>query len=426
MLIQLVIIIICIGCSIQILRYNGSKRLIYFLWGITFCNYGVEIFPHLSVLRSLTFIFYISVFIRKNDRLVLMKIPLKKQFVLLFAVYLCTGLFDDRSCYVGLYKAILEYMETFGFILLGYVSLCHTNELHKLLHTVPKIALCVSVYSIITYLAGADIVNSQIPGTDFSMSSWARVRIPSFYYSSHLAGAAISSMLIVIISPENKWSVKHKLLISALLLVALTLTGSRSSILASFAGLVFVYYYFFYKNLQSHKILLFILGIGVIGIITVFIDRISFLSDMFEEGGGDTGGSNIFMRLQQLVYSYELFLQSPYFGNGFKYFWEVVKVNDDFLSSMLLGAESYIFILLIERGLIQIIAIVYFFFSLIKIFMQYRNEIFVVTCIGLTWAFLFNSIVTGNGEKWSYMMIYVGCGLSVIGNCRKNILCTKN
>lgn len=407
------------------MRNNGDKRLVYFLWGIMFCNYGVEVIPHLSVLRVLTIAFYISVFMRKSNRLILLNVPLKRQFILLFIAYLCTGLFDDRGCSVGLYKAILEYMETFGFILLGYISFYHTNDLHKLLHAILQIALCVSIYSIITYLIGADIVNSQIPGTDFSMNSGARVRIPSFYYSSHIAGAAISSMLIIIISPENNKNIKHRLLLAFLLFIALLFTGSRSSILALFVGLIFVYYYFYSSKVQSHKVLLLVLGLGVVGVVASFISRIPFLSDMFEEGGGDTGGSNIFMRLQQLVYSYELFLQSPYFGNGFKYFWEVVKVDDSFLSSMLLGAESYVFVLLIERGLIQIVTIVYFFFSLIKIFMQYKDKIFIITCMGLTWAFLFNSIVTGNGDKWSYMMIYIGCGLSVIRNCRKNISCTK-
>lgn len=179
-----------------------------------FCNYGVEVIPHLSVLRVLTIAFYISVFMRKSNRLILLNIPLKRQFILLFIAYLCTGLFDDRGCSVGLYKAILEYMETFGFILLGYISFYHTNDLHKLLHAILQIALCVSIYSIITYLIGADIVNSQIPGTDFSMNSGARVRIPSFYYSSHIAGAAISSMLIIIISPENNKNIKHRLLLA--------------------------------------------------------------------------------------------------------------------------------------------------------------------------------------------------------------------
>ena len=182
-----------------------------------------------------------------------MNIPLKRQFILLFIAYLCTGLFDDRGCSVGLYKAILEYMETFGFILLGYISFYHTNDLHKLLHAILQIALCVSIYSIITYLIGADIVNSQIPGTDFSMNSGARVRIPSFYYSSHIAGAAISSMLIIIISPENNKNIKHRLLLAFLLFIALLFTGSRSSILALFVGLIFVYYYFYSSKVQSHK-----------------------------------------------------------------------------------------------------------------------------------------------------------------------------
>lgn len=48
-----------------------------------FCNYGVEVIPHLSVLRILTIAFYISVYMRKSNRLILLNIPLKRQFILL-------------------------------------------------------------------------------------------------------------------------------------------------------------------------------------------------------------------------------------------------------------------------------------------------------------------------------------------------------
>lgn len=419
MLVQSIIIIICVICSVQILKHNGSTRLFYFLWGITFCNHGVEILHHLSVLRILIFAFYISVFIRKSDRLILLKIPLRKQFVFILVAYLCTGLLDNRGCGIGFYKAILEYMETFGLIILGYVSIRHVNDLHKLLYVILKIGLCVSVYSIITYLIGEDIVNSQIPGTDLSMNRFSRIRIPSFYYSSHLSGAAISMMLVLVISLGHRWNIKYWTLLSALMFMALILTGSRSSILSSFVGLMFVYYY---KNVQSHKVIFSILEVCFIGFTVTFMNRIPFLTDMFEEGGGETGGSNIFMRLQQLVYSYELFLQSPYFGNGFKYFWEVVKEDDGFLSSMLLGAESYLFILLIDRGLIQMVAIAYFFISLIRLLVHYRNDFFVIVCIGLAWAFLFHSVMTGNDGKWLHMTMYIGYGLSVIGIYRNNLL----
>lgn len=47
---------------------------------------------------------------------------------------------------------------------------------------------------------------------------------------------------------------------------------------------------------------------------------VSQFTDAFREDGGTSGGSNVTMRLQQLAFSWDLFLKNPIFGNGFNYF----------------------------------------------------------------------------------------------------------
>lgn len=74
---------------------------------------------------------------------------------------------------------------------------------------------------------------------------------------------------------------------------------------------------------------------------------------------------------------------------------------------MLLGAESYVFILFIERGLIQIVTILLYFVGLYRYLL--RNKcIESYLCMALLTAFLVNSIVTGNTYKWIFAMPFVG------------------
>lgn len=110
-----------------------------------------------------------------------------------------------------------------------------------------------------------------------------------------------------------------------------------------------LYYDIIRKSRHKIKIILGFLLVLVVAYLLIGNIIVAKFADAFQDDGGETGGSNVAMRLQQLSFSWDLFLQSPWFGNGFNYFWEYIKVKDNYLSSMLLGAESYIFILLIER-----------------------------------------------------------------------------
>lgn len=161
------------------------------------------------------------------------------------------------------------------------------------------------------------------------------------------------------------------------------------------------------KSRHKIKIILGLLLVLVVAYLLIGNIIVAKFADAFQDDGGETGGSNIAMRLQQLSFSWDLFLQSPWFGNGFNYFWEYIKVKDNYLSSMLLGAESYIFILLIERGGILIVLILLYFISLIRYFIQCRT-LESYFALSLLVAFLVNSIVTGNLYKWIFVMPLIG------------------
>lgn len=398
---------ICLIIAGLIIVKDKQTRFLLFIIAITFLPYGFEVSYKLSAPRILVVAFFVSMFIRANEVSAIKKMPCYFWLLLVFIAHLLTGFFDHRLSFSqGLAKSLVMFMETFGGILLGYVSFASQSKDKRILKYLIILSTIVGIYSIFCFLVGADPFSASIGDTD-SMND-DRHRISSFFFNSHIAGLAMSSYIIVLLflRQKYKFSLYQNLLI-ILIFVALMLTKSRSSLLDLIAGCLVLYSTFIFSSSQKIKYI----GFGLIVLIVLYLSIgqiiLSQFSDAFKDDGGDTGGSNVAMRLQQLSFSWDLFLKNPLFGNGFNYFWDEIKAKDNYLSSMLLGAESYIFILLIERGAIQIVTIVLYFCSLYRFFIR-RKSPESNLCMALLTAFLVNSIVTGNTYKWIFVMPFIG------------------
>ena len=298
------------------------------------------------------------------------------------------------------------FAETFGTVILGYVSFCTNNNEKKLLKTILVLVFLVGVYSVFCFAIKADPYSASIGDTD-SMND-DRHRIASFFFDSHLGGLAMSIYLILLLYFRQKYKFSaFQNFIAVLLFISLILTKSRSSLLDLIAGSIVLYSALFFQSSSKMKYM----GTSLVSlfILYVFVGEsiVSQFTDAFREDGGTSGGSNVTMRLQQLAFSWDLFLKNPIFGNGFNYFWDEIKAKDQYLSSLLLGAESYVFILFIERGLIQIITILLYFVGLYRYLLRNKCQESYL-CMALLTAFLVNSIVTGNTYKWIFVMPFVG------------------
>lgn len=405
----IVLTIICFIFSIAILFKDGQSRLLTFLVAITFLPYGFEVSYKLSAPRILVLAFFLSILIRRNDVLSFKKMPCAFLMLMVFVAHMLTGLLDHRlSVASGIGKALVMYGETFGGILLGYTSfkIIDNNKERKLVKVILGLSIMVSLYALFCFVIKADPFSSAIGDTD-SMND-DRHRISSFFFNSHMAGFAISVFILMMLyfRQKIKFSSSQNIIL-ILMFVSLLLTKSRSSLLDLFAGCIVLYSSFLFQSSNKMKYI----GTGLIALLVVYLlvgeTIMQQFSDAFKDDGGDTGGSNVSMRMQQLSFSFDLFLQNPWFGNGFNYFWDNIKAKDNYLSSMLLGAESYVFILLIERGLIQIITISVYFIWLYRYFLQHKSRESTLAMALLT-AFLVNSIVTGNTYKWIFVMPFMG------------------
>lgn len=395
--------------ALLIFFQTGIKRLIFFICGITFIPFGIEVAPHLDAHRILILSFYLSICIHKKEFKELKTIPGFRFIIIILITHLLTGFFDSRlSLFAGTYKSIIAFLETFGTIFFGYVSCHHRDDKKYITRFIRIFSLILALYSLFTFFVGYDFFNQTIPGTDSLTDS--RHRISSFLSNSHLAGLAFSMYLLIILYDnyiKNKNSLKSILVY--LLFIALLLTMSRSSLLNFITGCLFLYIPILLKS-PHKKILItsFILIIIVCNQLIYHILLQKFGAIFEPTGSSDVSGSNLETRTVQLYYSWLLFLNHPWLGNGFQYFWEVIKADGGSLSDYLAGAESYIFILLIERGLIQIIAISAYFIFLFSYFRKHKNAEISTLAIAMLVAFLVNSILTGNGYKWTFCFPFLG------------------
>lgn len=405
-------LILCfISCflALGLLFKNGVNRLLIFFVGITFLPYGLVLMGKLIAPRLLVFAFILSIIIQWKNIRYLKNMPAKWIMILLFLAHLLTGFFDQRvSLFQGFIKALIVFMETFGGIVLGYLSFngISRRSSRKIFQTFIFLSFIACTYSFCCLLIGSDPYCLSIGDTDSLVGG--RLRSASFFFNSHVAGMAFTVYLLLLLYMKQKMKYNQfQNMILLFLLMAIFFTGSRSTILCLIAGCLVLYYDIIRKSRHKIKIILGFLLVLVVAYLLIGNIIVAKFADAFQDDGGETGGSNVAMRLQQLSFSWDLFLQSPWFGNGFNYFWEYIKVKDNYLSSMLLGAESYIFILLIERGGIQIVLILLYFISLIRYFIQCRT-LESYFALSLIVAFLVNSIVTGNLYKWIFVMPLIG------------------
>ena len=409
-MIYVILLFACLLFSLLIMVKDRQARLMVFLIGITFVPYGFTLSDKLMGPRIMLFAFIASVLLRGSQVVQLSKMPYAGVLGIVFAAHLLTGIADQRvGLMAGVVKALVVFSQSFGGILLGYVSYSSSRQCRDkhFLRCLLKLSLLVGLYSAFCLMIHADPVSSAIGDTD-SMLPGERTRVASFFYNSHVAGFAMSVYLLLLLyfRQKYKFTLSQNATIG-LLFVALLLTASRSSLLDFMAGCLVLYTPYLFK--RSGKLKYWCVSLLVVGALYLTIGDLVLdkFADAFKDDGGEVGGSTIGLRLQQLYFSYYLFLKNPLYGNGFNYFWEVVKVKDHYLSDMLLGAESYVFILLIERGLIQIITITLYFVCLFRFFLRRLcRESFL--CMAILTAFLVNSLVTGNLNKWIFAMPFIG------------------
>jgi hypothetical protein len=175
--------------------------------------------------------------------------------------------------------------------------------------------------------------------------SW-RIRTSVTTMHPTTLGALLLTMFIFYFPQVNRKS--HKSIAMLLvLLVALYLSGSRSSWVC--CGVFLIYYYVKKSSAIVKGIIIIALASGIYYVGNAFVESFS------EEGHG----SSLDMRQRNLLVCLISFAESPIYGHGFNYIVNIVERTDEGRSVD--GAmESVFFNLMVEQGLLGLIAYLIF------------------------------------------------------------------
>lgn len=413
---KIIFIVCALLISFGMLKSKGVNRLMWFFTGLLFFQDRIILLESPTVVNFNRFLIYLLFLAELMDPqkfwAELKAFPLIRSLIIVFLGMVSIGIFDDRhGVFLSLYRSIDIFFQTFFVIFLCYVNLKDIADWQKLIKffMISSIVLC--LYGFFIFLTKLNPIDVFITKTYDSVSFYdqyvdleGRFRINSFVthpiYYGYLTGALfmLATYGFVFIR-KLKWLC---LLSMVFLFLNLLLTNSRTPLFAFVFGL-FIFIYFILKNVSYIKV--FLVGLCVcIGLYSVPIvqQKVDNVLDIFTPGGGKiTDGSSLKMREMQLSVSFDEFLKSPVFGNGFYYINENLGYSSDSekttSSDKFEGFESIIYDLLIEQGLIGIIINLIFFIDIARYFLvnKYANEAFRGLGLGILLMFLIFSIGTG-------------------------------
>ena len=365
--------------SAAIIRYNGMKRFILYLTAILLLPYSIAVLnsPRITANEVLALAFFISVAIRpKQAAEALRRCPwyVWAALLLVYLGHLGTAVMDYRLPLASaMVKAHTHFFDSFMLLAVGYFSLYDNLTLYRLRRYLVWASIIVAGYGILTCVAGIDPYTQLVERTfnvisDFTpLRGAGRTRACSFLFNSHGFGffCAAAFLTLLLLYRRNILRRPLPLAALALLLIGTALSGSRSSLLALLLCAAFICMVTF-TGMQRVKALAATVMLVAAVLLTPFLrQRVEPLMDAFRTGEVQTAGSNLELRKNQLDIALIFHRKSPTWGNGYDYYAEVLVPDKKLIGDEgLAGAESYLFMLLIEDGTVQIVLISFFLLCL--------------------------------------------------------------
>lgn len=435
--------LISIFTGYKILSTNGWQRLAWYFSSITLVSTAFNFYSGIALTKShLFFVMLFVVSIIKEGKFNIKYIkgaPLNSSLLLLFISYLLIGILDERlGILLGVYRGILNYTTHFGAFFIGWISTYEKINYKKLIRFICTLSLIFTIYGIYTFVTKSNPVIDALGFVDrFNFeranASFREFLVSGFLMESGVYGLSCFIFLIFLWGfKERRNNIQNIVLI--LLLLSIFLTGTRSIMIPSIVGILV----YITQNYGIKKKTIYILtGIFVyLIVIVVFPDTIgrysgeiiSSIIDVISpegSGGADLGGSSIEARDMQITAAFMKYLpEKPLFGHGFNYFAEVLLVKNQGLNdSELLGMESYLCFLGVEYGLINIVAVITFFTSLILYTIKNRrvNKTLYSMLLSITLTYMLYLATAYMGNSWLYAMPAIGFLVGAIEREKKNL-----
>lgn len=407
-------------CSL-IVYYRGEKRTSIFLFATFFIP---DFFGTAHILFPLAYL--ISMQMKGELKNAFVSFPLKKISIAILIIYVLICIFNDPISVTNtIIKPGKYFISTYLNLFIGYCLLKRSSELKSLSKTLLMIFSIYAIYGIYTFFLQGnpyyDFVISVYGDGDIGM--WSEVQDRGYRVNSFLSNP-IAYGLVMAMATMSLWfyylHYKNKIVLFPLCLIAfnVVLSNSRSSF-SAFAIAIIVYAIFYYG--VSKKMFLAILsGSVVVSILYYNVESIASMIDsvvnLWTTGGNNTSGSNMDLKSEQLAVSLVYFQEAPIWGHGIDYFKNYIQVRYGTLSG-LAGLEGYGYRMLVELGIVMIIAFIVFVIDFICVIICQKRKSPLLSSIilGQFIAFIFFLMATGDyGKVFEYTFILIGINLKYL------------
>lgn len=325
-------------------------------WLNHFSIFGADIFTYLSVVSLVLLPFKV-----KNISGKVKEMPVKVALFLIFLSYLITFVFTSGNSVISFFTNVLR--DIINVFIFWCVFIKSPQQYIKLVLTIIFFyAIIVGCYTLFETILGInpfiEFVNKLGLYKEDALITEIRfgLKRSQSIFSMHTTNGAVLLMLFCVISwlKFNTDSLRNynKMVFCLLiiLLVSIITTGARSAYIS-----LIICLFMFYNTVVRKFSYLIIVGLLFVTFIYFFNSLISDIVNSFVDTQS-VSGSSTEMRQEQFSEVMRFFNKSVLIGNGINYTF-TTAIN---LSNGLYGAESVWFQLLIDRGLLGVIAFVFY------------------------------------------------------------------
>ena len=376
------LILLCSIVTVFIIKEKSYKRFVWFLFGVSFFSMDIIISESPKINSHVLFIFgyFVSLIMHKELNKSWKEFPLHILLFILLITHLMVGIMDERLNTISQFsRPIFIYAQTYFCLFIGYTSLKNNQEFSKILKIILLIFGIVSIYGIFTFFLQNNPYYDSVEQL-FSLKNekgmWSEVqergyRVCSFLNNPIPYGFVMGFIAMLVISQQQKKINIISLVFLLSICVNVILSNSRSSFL-TFLILIVVYNVLSIRYSSSIRFFIAMSSGAALVILLYFFvpsfsNSIDNLLDLVSNGGrGDKlNGTSINLKMEQWLASLYFFQQNPVWGNGYYYFNENIYSNmASSKGASLYGLEGYLFRMMVEEGIVQIIAVFMFFWSL--------------------------------------------------------------
>jgi len=323
----------------------------------------------------------------KSERKNIVKLPIKGILIFLLVVLLLVTFLNAG---VGFYKLLVEMISKFFLGLIVWVTFKKEKDTRFAFRYLLRFFYAICIYGFFCLFTNSnpyiEFVGSHFQDTEniqliFNYNQEThrgdtRSRDQSVFnhpirYGGHLAMVAPFLIWLIFNSKKKR---NYYLILLGMVVVNIVLSNSRSGMLELLVSSVIMFLLFKPRHKIVTVLSLCVLFFLAIWASPLFSDYSQTLASVFQTLSGQTttavGGSSISLRLAQLATTYLIFIQSPYFGHGIGYTASLVISGS---VTGLHGAESFLFQLMMDAGIIGICGYILFFFFLVRYFFKLRK-----------------------------------------------------